>query len=345
MTRAASIVALAALLAGPASAAEKKLVYYGWDVRDTAWVAAHWREMERQPFDGVAVSVAVDRVAWARGRTDTTNQLGWNVFGARAFGPDDVALALADLRRPRWTRFTENFLPVCPSADAELRGFAWDDDARWRVVLGNWRTVVGLARAAGLRGILLDPEGYGARLFATGEPALVRRRGRELMAAAQEVYPDLTLLTLEAYSLALRDPGDYARYPAFLDGMLEAAGPSTRVVDGFEVGAGYRTPAEFAAGRRDVRERGETLSAVPALYRRSVTVGFGLWLDHGGPARWSADAPERNYFTPAALETALREALAASDRYVWLYSQAPRPFAAGGLPDAYRAAIVAARGG
>ena len=47
------------------------------------------------------------------------------------------------------------------------------------------------------------------------------------------------------------------------------------------------------------------------------------------------------------LATALAALLlvAASDHYVWLYSQAPRPFAEGGLPDAYRAAIVAARGG
>jgi hypothetical protein len=338
-------------LTGGAAAADKKLVYYGWDVRDSAWVAAHWREMELEPFDGVAVSVAIDRAAWAQGRTDTTNQLGWNVFGTRAFAPDDVALALADLRAARWTRFTENFLPVCPSADAELRGFAWDDDARWQVVLANWRVVVGLARQAGMRGILLDPEGYGARLFAPagGSTAalrpLVRRRGRELMAAAQEVYPDLTILTLQGYSLALQDPKDYALYPAFLDGMLEAAGRSTRVVDGFEAGFGYRTGAEFAGGRRVIRDEGRTLSDVPELYPRTVAVGFGLWLDRGGPAHWNAAAPDRNYFTPATLETALRSALAASDRYVWLYSQAPRPFADGGLPDAYRAAISAARGG
>ncbi|HTL30444.1 MAG TPA: hypothetical protein VL282_14530, partial [Tepidisphaeraceae bacterium] len=40
---------------------KKKLVGYGWDWPNTAYVRAHIREMERRPFDGIVIAVSSDR--------------------------------------------------------------------------------------------------------------------------------------------------------------------------------------------------------------------------------------------------------------------------------------------
>lgn len=172
--------------------------------------------------------------------------------------------------------------------------------------------------------------------------AQVRRRGRELMAIARDEFPDLTILALFGHSLVLRDP-EYDLYPAFLDGMLEGSAPGARIVDAYELAYGFRTRAEFTAARADIVDRAVALSAIPDLYRRHVAAGFGLWLDHGGPRRWQPADVARNYFTPDAFREALGHALAASDGYVWIYSQAPRFFPPRDLPPAYLEAIVAAR--
>lgn len=50
-----------ALAAGPDEGGSKKLIYYGWGVRDTQYVRDHWQAMEEMPFDGTGISIAIDR--------------------------------------------------------------------------------------------------------------------------------------------------------------------------------------------------------------------------------------------------------------------------------------------
>jgi hypothetical protein len=42
----------------------KKLIYYGWGIRDTQYIREHWHEMEQMPFDGTGIIVAIDRQGW-----------------------------------------------------------------------------------------------------------------------------------------------------------------------------------------------------------------------------------------------------------------------------------------
>lgn len=94
----------------------KKLIYYGWGVRDTQYVRDHWRQMEEMPFDGVGIVVAINRQAWQRGEVSTGNQLGWQVMGQRLFREEEFREAVADLKAARWRAFTDNFLPAALSA-------------------------------------------------------------------------------------------------------------------------------------------------------------------------------------------------------------------------------------
>ena len=172
----------------------KKLIYYGWGIRDTQYIREHWHEMEQMPFDGTGIIVAVDRQGWQQGRQATDNQLGWQVMGKRSFRIEEFHEAIADLKAAKWRTFTDNFLPVVLSSGyaAQLN---WFDDERWRIVVNNFGVVAQIAASGGLKGLILDPEHYNYALFRYADQrqqvdrpfadyvGIARQRGREVMAA------------------------------------------------------------------------------------------------------------------------------------------------------------------
>ena len=339
----------------------KKLIYYGWGIRDARYVRHHWSEMESTPFDGTAISVIGKHNGAGVEQASSDEPLGLGVFGPRALRLEDFESAIEDLRAARWRRFTDNFIPACLGFE-QSQGFTWFDEARWQVVLANWRLLVTVAKRGGLRGIILDPEHYAVRLF--NHPAMrpgpsttferhrlqVKGRGQQLMMATRAIYPDITILALFGHTLALGafragqlEQYEYGLYPAFLDGMLETAAPETHFVDGFESAYGFKHRGQFQEARKAIRRDALALTSNPRLYRERVEVGFGVWLDHGGQNHWHDAHHSENYFSPAEFRAAITDALSLSDRYVWIYSQGPRFFPPRALPNAYVKAIRAAR--
>ena len=188
--------------------------------------------------------------------------------------------------------------------------------------------------------------------------AQARRRGREVMGAFQEGYPDLTVLLTFGYSLPRttseggKTPLAECRYgllAPFLDGMVEAARGEARLVDGHELSYGYKEPARFDEGYRLMTEGVLPIVADPAKYGRVVSAGFGLWMDYDWRKRgWDAGDPAKNYFTPG------RSRRACGGRWSGATSTSgstPRRRAGGRrgrpvkLPDAYEQAIRRAREG
>jgi glycosyltransferase involved in cell wall biosynthesis len=367
-----SLLFFAALLVGGArthaAAAEKKIIYHGWDTRDSAYVREHWQEMEQMPFDGIGIGIALDRSRPTIGDGSTGNLLGWQIFGTKAFHPGSFREALADLRKAEWKRFTDNFLPLAIATRDQDQGLSWFDDARWRTIENNWRVLLTIAREGRCRGILLDPEHYDyeCELFNFGHhraqranqpfaeySAQARGRGRQLGLAAREIFPGITVGLLYGYSLAThemkqgepRENSRYALLPPFLDGLLEASGPSAKFTDLWESGHGFREARQFTGARNAMKKDALAVTANPAIAQEKLTAGMSLRIDFALPnAPWQAAHPGKNYFTPDAFERALRAALAASDRYVWIYSEAkPRFFPPADLPEDYLAAIRAAK--
>ena len=93
--------------------------------------------------------------------------------------------------------------------------------------------------------------------------AQARRRGREVMEAFQEGFPDLTVFLTFGHSLPRTESGrgkkplagsSYGLLAPFLDGMVEAAKGRSRLVDGFELSYGYKEPAKFDEGYRLMKE-------------------------------------------------------------------------------------------
>lgn len=339
------------------AAREKYLIEFGWDEPDPAMMRQQTAEMERSPFDGCVFHVNYAKPGGGAGN------FTWEGWGRRAFTDAELQPALKDLQAAPFQRFRQNFLRfnVTPG-DVD-----WFDDHA--AILANAQLAARIAKEARCPGLLFDIEQYTHPLFdyrrqrdAGSKPwetyaSQAHRRGREVMEAFQQGYPDLTVFLTFAYSLPwqqthegtvpLRDTS-YGLLAPFLDGMVEAARGKARLVEGNEGAYGYRTPEQFASGDRMMREGARPVIGDPAAYRRVASFSFGLWLDYDWRRRsWNADDPSQNYFTPETFAASVRQALQRADDYVWIYTETPRWWTAEGkpakLPAAYDQALRRAR--
>jgi hypothetical protein len=310
--------------------------------------------MEKIPFDGVGIAVAIDRQSWQRGKRDTGNQLAWHVMGRRAFQLEEFRNVIADLKAAQWQSMTDNFLPVVLSAAQSAAGLNWFDDGRWRTIVNNLGVLARIGAEGRLKGFILDPEHYNYALFSYARQRqqvdkpfqdyvqMARHRGREVMSAVGAVLPDAVLFSLYGYSLPLHYLRDgksvqeveYSLLPAFYDGLLEAMPAGMRLVDGYEFAYPFKERRQFLDAYNYIHQRAHTLSAVPDRYREKLKAGFGLWLDY----RRQAD-----YFTPEEFQRTVGYALEVSDGYVWIYSHRPQFFPVSGIEASYIDAIAAAR--
>jgi hypothetical protein len=332
----------------------KRLIEFGWDEPDTAFLRRHVGQMEQTPFDGVVFHVNYTQPDGKPG------DFLWEAWGKRAFTEAELATARAELQATPFDRFTHNFLRFNTSpGDVD-----WFED--FSAILANARLAARLARTGRAAGILFDTEQYQAPLFdyrkqrradTTAWDAYadqVRRRGREIMEAFQSGYPDLTVFLTLGYGvpwLEMRSGAatlaacEYGLLAPFLDGMLETATGRARFVDGYEPTYFHNKDLEkFAAAYRMVTADVLPIVSDPARYRRLVSVGFGLFLDYDPQERiWNGVDGNQNYYTPAAFEASVRTALEVADEYVWIYTQVPRWWSPAGaavnLPAGYTDAL------
>jgi hypothetical protein len=327
----------------------KRLIEFGWDEPGTSFLRRHRAELEATPFDGCVFHVE------AHSAQGAPANFTWLCWGRRRFTPEELKLARDDLESISWTRFRHNFLRFNVSpADLD-----WFDD--YAAVVSNARLAAQLARAGHCRGILLDTEQYEGKLFDFPKQrhanqrrwadyaAQARHRGREVMTAFQEGFPDLTVFLTFGHSLLWKqsDQGKkpladcrYGLLVPFLDGMIDAAKGKTRLVDGYERSYGYRDTGAFIAAYQTIRHDAAALAADRLAYHRVVSAGFGLWLDYDWRRRgWKTGDLEKNYFSPERFESSLRAAVEQSDEFVWIYTETPRWWSEGGqsvdLPPAY----------
>lgn len=347
-------LAAAALGAGPA---EKKLIEFGWDEPDTAFMRKHVDQFEQSPFDGCVFHVNY------RKPDGKTGSFTWDSWSKQAFALADVQQAIDDLKNAHFKRFKHNFLRFNTTpADID-----WFDDHS--TVINNARLAARIARESGCPGLLFDIEQYNGPLFNYGKQrdkdkknwdeyaAQVRKRGREVMAAFQEGYPDLVVFLTFGYCLPWAESNrdktklalaDYGLLAPFMDGMVEAAKGKTKIVDGCELAYGYRKPEHFTDSYAMMREGVMPIVPDPKSYRRVLSCSFGLWLDYNWRKEgWNADDPSKNVHTPESFEVLVRNALRTADEYVWIYSETPRWWSDEGkpikLPPAYDAALRKAR--
>jgi hypothetical protein len=312
--------------------------------------------MEQMPFDG-----CVFHVMLKPGKGPDVS-LAWRFWGRTAFTLSDARQAREDLWKTPRRRLRYNFLRLnVTPGDVD-----WYDD--FSAILANTRLAAALAREGGCAGILLDTESYETPLFDyQRRPRRARRsweeyaaqargRGREIMHAVEQAFPEGTLLLTFGYELPWLESNQGTRPLAecangllapFLDGLRDGR-RRAHIVDGYELTYGLRDDTQFAVRYAEMRQR-----VLPALCTRAaagstLSLGFGLWLDNDWRrSGWSSTSPAQNYFTPEAFELSLTAALRRTDEYVWVYSETPRWWSANGgprdLPPAYIEAVQRAR--
>jgi len=337
--RGTAILTLLALFCPVSSAAEpgrdaKKLIEFGWDEPDTAFLRAHVAEMERTPFDGCVFHVYL------------VNENGkhvpflWDAWGKKRFDEAQLRQSVRELSQIPFKTFTHNFVRM-NTAPADVD---WFDDHS--AILHNVRLMAQAARDGKCAGVLFDTEQYNGQLFDYPKQrdaktkswdeyaGQVRRRGNEVMEAFQEGYPDLTIFLTFGYSLPFVEAGGkpekisqahYGLLAPFLDGMVKAAAGKTRIVDGCELAYRYKEPAEFTKMYQTMSRGVMPIVRDPEKYRKAFSLGFGIWMDedwrkHG----WDTHDFSKNYFTPDQFGKSVKTALETSDEYVWVYTEKPK---------------------
>ncbi|HXG24893.1 MAG TPA: DNRLRE domain-containing protein, partial [Chthonomonadales bacterium] len=191
-------------------------------------------------------------------------------------------------------------------------------------VVHNVRVAAMVAREAGMRGLLFDWEEYAGDIFnydrlkdahdqgksSEETRQQVRKCAERIGKAIAETYPTMTLIIIPGvYSIRKSE-----LLTAFMDGLIAACDPRTRIVDGNEK---YHLFAatQFWEAYDFHYKQAPAMSAVPEKYLRQVEVGFGVHIDRYG---WGPN-PEWIY-SSARWQTKLENALTVADSYVWVFT-------------------------
>ncbi len=318
-----------------AAVPRKKIIAWGGlDWYSPENVQMNIRKYEELPFDGTVL------------QGFKANQAGKQVmfdslcFGKEKFERQQLAETIELLKNIKFKTFTDNLVRfnVTPG-DVD-----WFED--FSPILHNARLWAEVAKETGMKGWLFDVEDYQGRVFDyrkmkfTGKKTFdeyaqqARLRGREFMKAVQEPYPDIVMFLVLAHSYVNRDPQaskrlpelEYGLLPAFLSGMIEAAGPKVRIIDGHEQSYVYLTSEDYYRGYHATRQK--ALALVPpdlhAKYRTTVEAGMALYFNYvfaspgvaKGPPEFLTEKDRLQLF-----EHNVYYALTTTDEYVWCYSE------------------------
>jgi hypothetical protein len=308
----------------------KKLIEYGWDVPTPEFIRAHLAEMEQHPFDGLIFRL--------KGGTNVLDPTPW-----------DEAVFAADydhLEHMEWKTFTDNFVSMLAASNQD-----WFDDGQWAAILHNTVLVAKAGRLGRCVGVCFDPEPYGANPWSYKESKFhdtksfdeywskVRERGAQFMRAIQQEMPNPKILSFYQFGMfnrlcrpmppaeRMKDLSEhsYAFLPPFLNGMLEAADPGARFIDGNENAYYYESEAPYFEAYHRITQ-GSLYLVDPALwakYRAQARVGQALYVDQYFGLR--AEKVLGYYMTPEErpkwFEHNTYWALSSSDEYVWCYSE------------------------
>ena len=307
--------------------------------------------MQRQPFDGILFSLFHEGTSRDQAFIHSTR-----------LSDEGMKPLVEQLAAIRWTRFTDNFLMVKAGerflAQGEPGRLDWFDDRQWDAICHNIRVLTRVAVAARCVGLGFDPEPYHAAVWNYDQAgsrqaqlhrdtrsfkeyaAVVRRRGAQYLQAIQAEMPAVRIFNL--YQAVRLPPSElaetiYSLYPAFINGMLDAAGPQVTLIDGNEYGFSLLTRSDYTDAYVNVKERKLALIDPQNrnTYRRQVQVSVPIYLDDifGSHAnrRWvgtylSAEEKQRLF------EHKLFHALDAVDEYVWIYGERPAWFGTPRVP-------------
>ena len=345
-------IALAACTAGLCQPPEKKLIEYGWDVPNPSFVAANIEKIEQRPFEGLIMRVP---------------NIG-SVFSNKKHSEEQVAGEFAALEQIKWSKFTDNFVIMYAASTMD-----WFSDEDWECVLHNVGLCAKAVRIGRCKGVYFDAEPYGnnpwhyptqahadTKTFAEYQ-VQARQRGAQFVDRIQQEMPDAVIHTFFLFSyfsglarqtdLEERDrrlsQQHYALLPAFVNGMLDAAGQDIIITDGNESSYYYTDAQQYFRSFFDMRQTGLGMVAPEnrRKYLAQVQCSQALYVDHLMALR--SQKYESAHMTPEERARWFQHnvywALYTCDRYVWLYSEKMNWWNGSELPEGLEGAVVAAK--
>lgn len=330
----------------------KKLIEYGWDVPQPAYIEANIARMEQRPFDGLIFRLR--EVS--------------SVFAQREYDKDHYAAEVASGASIKWGQFTDNFIVMYAASEMD-----WFSSTDWRWVLRNAGLVAAAAKASHCKGVCFDYEPYGmnpwdyrTQKWASAYPfseyqKVVRARGAQFMQALQEAYPGLVVHTFfqlcwlaghgQEPDEVLRNKrleGDaYGLLPSFINGMLDVVAPGVTLTDGNEGSYYYTSPLAYYQAYHNIHQTALGLVAPEnhEKYRNQMQCAQALYVDYVFKY-WPYATPAQD-MTPEERarwwESDVYYAMTTSDRYVWLYSEKMNWWDDVNLPPGLAEATASAR--
>ena len=322
-------------------APKKKLIEYGWDVKDQKYVRKNIRNMEQMPFDGIIFNADEYKHGFDCEKKWTEQE----------FSP-----IIEDLKNIKWEKFTDNFIFMRLSPTE----MDWFNDQHWNVMLNNVRLLAKAAWIGQCKGVCIDAEGYGKPspwvYDWNGQKIIhydsktydeyaqqVRKRGKQFIEAIQQEFDRPKLLffvMLSIYDDLLEDEHldvnsvkdklknhRYALYYHFINGMLDGLKPGTELMDGNEHAYYYTSKSEFDKAFADIKQRYLFLIAPEnrMKYVSQVKVSSAMYMDQIFGFRMQPGNSIGGYLTESdrskLFEHNLFYGLNTSEEYVWCYSE------------------------
>ena len=323
--------------------ARKKVVAAGWEWGSMPFdrILEYADQIDATGVDGLSLYL---RAKGADGKMQTSGRVIDGYEWTDAMVADQIA-PLREATKHKGLR--ECFIRTL---GAPTKRVDWKDDAHWARVARSMGVMARFAKAAGVRGFIMDPEDYHKQNQFEARPddepydllaPLARKRAREIFSEVFRAHPDAVVLgywlfTWHAQHVNSENPMMSARrsgdlWPAFINGILDVLPPTAKLVDGNE--HAYQSEAEkneFMLS--EVSQRNAVMGLVApenrAKFRAQAFPGFGLYMDSyvGGVTNRHGKA-NPYYFGPVNgsrlghFERNLAEAVECAGEYVWLWCE------------------------
>lgn len=282
---------------------KKKLIDFGWNSPFIREYKANMKLYENGPFDGVTLKLSEEACAG-------------NVFMVRNWAKTNSQTKESErkmiLSLEKSKILTDNFIVIYGGSQMD-----WFSDEDWALVEDQIRFAARLAKAAGCKGVVWDPEPYkpGNNPWKYNEQTKaeqhtfqeysvqVRKRGARFMNALQEEFPGIIIFSLRELSdwqngspfsgalLPVTNRENTIRelenawwglHPAFYAGFLEAIQPGTELIDGNEEAYYYTSALEFYMVRETLADDARAL-VPPELWSKHASflrIGHSISADY-----------------------------------------------------------------
>lgn len=340
-------------LAGPLAPERPLLVHHGSSSRpwDFAGDPARLAHIDSLPFSGFAYNLPA---TWSTMRP----------YLGKPFTEAELHDQFGGLDHS-FSNLTENWVSVVVRRRGEGAVGDFFDDAAWSETVEDFRRLARVAATPRYQcvGLVFDDEEYFEDVWNYPDDvafslvqgleayrAKARERGREVMDAVLEEWPEARVIVLHGpyrsapeprpHEVSMDQVGSWTQCELagpFFIGMVEAA-PAGRVSDGGEVYQ-LRSRRDFAINtswRRDEMGQSEIIPAeLGSVWSERVGVVHGLY-------NQSWPTPE-DVMSPAVMTGALEQALRQGDDGTWLFIESGESWMdPGGFPTQWRQAIETA---